>query len=170
MILFGNGRTQISSSIVDVCFMNFPAERVGRVAQTVQPLATGWTIRGLNPGGGEIFRTCPDRSWCPHILLFNGYRVFSGGKERPVRDADPSSPSSAIGHERLYLYLYSPYGPYGLYTVSVPVQGRILTFLPEKRRISGHFIIMSQNYCSNQIFRKRILSNPRQYCHSWRLE
>ena len=22
----------------------------------------GWTVRGSNPGGGEIFRTCPDRS------------------------------------------------------------------------------------------------------------
>ena len=20
-----------------------------------------WTVRGSNPGGGEIFRTCPDR-------------------------------------------------------------------------------------------------------------
>jgi hypothetical protein len=24
-------------------------------------LPTGWTVRGSNPGGGEIFRTCPDR-------------------------------------------------------------------------------------------------------------
>jgi len=29
-------------------------------------------------------------------LLYNGYRVFSGGKERPRRDADPSPPSSAV--------------------------------------------------------------------------
>ena len=28
-----------------------------------------------------------------------------------------------LGHERVDLYLYSPYGPYGLYTVSVHVQG-----------------------------------------------
>ena len=27
------------------------------------------------------------------------------------------------GHERVELYLYSPYGPYGLYRASVPVQG-----------------------------------------------
>jgi hypothetical protein len=27
-----------------------------------------------------------------------------------------------IGHERVELYLYSPYGPYGLYRASVPVQ------------------------------------------------
>ena len=29
-------------------------------------------------------------------LLYNGYRVFPGGKERPGRDADPSPPSSAV--------------------------------------------------------------------------
>jgi len=40
--------------------------------------------------GGEIFRTCPKLSWGPTNLLYNGYRVFPGGKERPGRDADPS--------------------------------------------------------------------------------
>jgi hypothetical protein len=29
------------------------------------------------------------------------------------------------GHERVELYLYSPYGPYGLYRASVPVQGAL---------------------------------------------
>jgi hypothetical protein len=28
--------------------------------------------------------------------VYNGYRVFPGGKERPGRDADPSPPSSAL--------------------------------------------------------------------------
>ena len=36
--------------------------------------------RGLNPGRGEIFRTHPDRPWGPPSLLYNGYRVFPGGK------------------------------------------------------------------------------------------
>jgi hypothetical protein len=44
------------------------------------------------------------------------------GKERPGHDTDPSLPFSAIGHERVELYLYSSYGPYGLYRASVPVQ------------------------------------------------
>ena len=35
------------------------------------------------------------------------------------RDADPSLPSSAVRHERVELYLCSPYGPYGLYRASV---------------------------------------------------
>ena len=65
-------------------------DSLGRVAQSVYRLATGWTVRGSNPGGGEIFRTCPDWPWSPPTLLYNGYRVFPGGKERPGRDADPS--------------------------------------------------------------------------------
>jgi len=32
----------------------------------------------------------------PPSLLYNGYRVFPAGKERPGRDADPSPPSSAV--------------------------------------------------------------------------
>ena len=67
-----------------------------RVAQSVQLLVTGWTVRRLNPDGGKIFRTCPNRPWNPPSLLHNGYPVFSGIKERPGRDADPSPPSSAV--------------------------------------------------------------------------
>ena len=52
----------------------------GRIAQSVQRLATDWTVRGSNPGGGEIFRTRPDRPWGPSSLLYNGYRFFPGGK------------------------------------------------------------------------------------------
>jgi hypothetical protein len=50
---------------------------VGRVAQSVWRMTTSWTVRGSNSGGGEIFRTRPDR---PPSLLYNGYRVFPGGK------------------------------------------------------------------------------------------
>jgi hypothetical protein len=48
-------------------------------------IATGYGLDGpgSNPsGGGEIFHTCRDRPWGPPSLLYNGYRVFSGGKER----------------------------------------------------------------------------------------
>jgi len=39
-------------------------------------------------------------------------------KQRPGRDADLSLPSSAVGQERVDLYLYSLYGPYSLYRLS----------------------------------------------------
>ena len=95
-------------------------------------IASGYGLDG--PGiefrwGGEISRICPDRPWSPPSLLYNGYRVFLGCKERPGRDADPSSPSSVVAHERVELYLYSPYGPYGLYRASVPVHGWPLPYL-----------------------------------------
>jgi hypothetical protein len=62
----------------------------------LQRLAPGWKVRGSNPGGSEIFRTCPDRLWGAPSLLYNGYWVFPGGKEGPGRDADLSFPSSAV--------------------------------------------------------------------------
>jgi hypothetical protein len=37
-------------------------------------------IRGSNPGGGEIFRSCSDRPWGPPRLLYNRYRFFLGCK------------------------------------------------------------------------------------------
>ena len=49
------------------------------IAQSVQRLAASWTVRGLNPGWGEIFRTRPHRLWGPPSLLYNGYQVFPGG-------------------------------------------------------------------------------------------
>ena len=48
-------------------------------------------VRGSNPDVGQTFRTRPDWLWGPTILLYKGYRPFPGGKERPERQADPSS-------------------------------------------------------------------------------
>jgi hypothetical protein len=56
-----------------------------RIAQSVQRLATGWTARESNPGGGEIFRTGLDQPWDPPSLLHNG--SFPGVK-RPGRGVD----------------------------------------------------------------------------------
>ena len=39
-----------------------------------------------------------------------------------------------FGHERVELYLYSPYGPYGLYRTSVPVQRCTSYCFPHKDR------------------------------------
>ena len=46
-------------------------------------IATGYGLD--DPGiesrwGGEIFRTRLDPPWDPSSLLYNGYRVFPGGK------------------------------------------------------------------------------------------
>ena len=64
------------------------------------------TVRGSNPGGGEIFRP-PDRPWGPPSLLYNGYRVFPEGKVRPGRAADHSPPSSgAVKEEQSYTFTH----------------------------------------------------------------
>jgi hypothetical protein len=56
------------------------------IAQSVQQLATGWTVRGSNPGGGDIFRICPVRPWGPLNFLHSGHRVFPGGKAAEVKE------------------------------------------------------------------------------------
>jgi hypothetical protein len=72
-------------------------------------MATRYRLDGQwieSPGGG-IFRTRPDRLWGPPCFLYNGYRVFTGGKSaRAWR-----YPSSAEVKDRVNLYLYSPSGP-----------------------------------------------------------
>jgi hypothetical protein len=45
---------------------------VGTDNAVVQRLPTGWTVRGSNSGGPEIFRTQPPVHWVPGL--------FSGGK------------------------------------------------------------------------------------------
>jgi len=86
------------------------------------------TVGADGPGRGEIFRICPDRLWGAPSLLYNEYRVFPGGKERPGRDADPSPSSSAMVMKEQSYISTPPTGPYGLYRASVPVQGCTLTF------------------------------------------
>jgi len=65
---------------------------------SVVGIATGYGLDGpgIESWWGEIFRISPDWPWGPPSLLYNGYRIFPGGKERPGRDADSSPPSSAV--------------------------------------------------------------------------
>ena len=72
------------------------------------------------PAGGEIFRTRPDRPWDLPSLLYNGYRIFPGGKAAGTLRWPP--PSSIEVQGRVELYLYSPSGP------SWPVIGWTLPF------------------------------------------
>ena len=77
--------------------------------------------------GGENFRTFPDRPWCPPSLLYDGYWVFLGGKERQGRDADPSPPSSTVVKKE-QSYISTPSigrsactEPQCLYSTAIPV-------------------------------------------------
>jgi len=65
-----------------------------------------------------LWPTQPPVQWVPGL---------PGGKERPGRDADPS-PLLVPWGRTVELYLYSLYGPYGLYRASAPVEGCTLPF------------------------------------------
>ena len=89
----------LQTTALGVCFLWHQANRF----LDLQPfllvgIATGYGLDnpGIESQCGEIFRTCPDRPWGPPSLLYNGYRVFPGGKKRLGRDSDLSPPSSAV--------------------------------------------------------------------------
>jgi hypothetical protein len=61
------------------------------IAQSVWRLATSLTLRGSNPGRGETFRNRSDRPCDTPSLLYNGYRVFPGGKAAGAWRRPPTS-------------------------------------------------------------------------------
>jgi hypothetical protein len=73
------------------------------IAQSVYQLATDWTVRGSNSGGGEIFRTHP-------ASYTMGTGSFPAVK-RPGRDVYHPPPSSAEVKKRVQLNHHSPSGP-----------------------------------------------------------
>ena len=54
--------------------------------QLAQQLATGWTVRGSNPSGGEIFHAIHTSPRGPPNHLYSGYLDFPIGKaaEHPL--------------------------------------------------------------------------------------
>jgi len=70
---------------------------------------------------GTRFFARPDRPWGPLSLLYNGYRVFPGGKMRPGRAADHSPPSSAAVMEEQSYTSTHPLGHTGPVTRSLYV-------------------------------------------------
>ena len=59
-------------------------------------LPTAWTVRGSNPGGGEIFRTRPHRPRGSLRLLYNGQRVCFPGVKQRMRGDDNPTPHTAL--------------------------------------------------------------------------
>jgi hypothetical protein len=80
------------------------------IAQSVQRLATGCTVRRSNPVRGEIFHTRLDRPLGQPNPLYNGYRVIPGYMAARTWRWPPT-PASAEVKERVELYLNSTSGP-----------------------------------------------------------
>jgi hypothetical protein len=81
----------------------------GKLSRYSDSLRAG-RVRGSNPGGGEIFRTRPDRPWGPPRLLYNGYRVSFSGVKRPGRGASHPIPFSCRGSRKDTAVLLHPLG------------------------------------------------------------
>jgi len=62
---------------------------------SVVGIVTGYGLDGLGIES-QWGRDFPDWPWGPPSHLYNGYRVFPGGKEWPGHDADPSPASIAM--------------------------------------------------------------------------
>ena len=91
--------------------------------QSVQRLATAWMVRESNPGGGKRFFAPVQTGPGVHpASCTTGTGSFPGVQSGRGVTLTPH-PFQCRGHERVELYLYSLYGPYGLNRVSVPVQG-----------------------------------------------
>jgi hypothetical protein len=65
---------------------------------SVVGIATGYGLGGprSNPGARRDFPHLSRPALGPPSLLYKGYRVFPGGKERPGCDTDPSPPSGVV--------------------------------------------------------------------------
>jgi len=80
------------------------------IAQSVQRLASSWTVRGSNPGGWRFSAPVHTNTWAHPASYTIGIGSFPGVK-RPERDLDSPLPSSAEVKEWVELYFYSPSGP-----------------------------------------------------------
>ena len=77
------------------------------MAQSVQRLATGRTVWGSNPGGGEISATVETGPGAHPASCTIGTESFQGIK-RPVRDVGhPPLPSAEV-NERVQPYIFTP--------------------------------------------------------------
>ena len=112
-----------------------PRNLLAETAQSIWRLATGWTVRKSNPGGGKIFLTRPDRPWGPPSLLYKGHRVSFLGVIRQGRGVNHPPPSSAEVKERVELYTYFPSGPLW------HVLGRNLPFLTSKFTVTKSKVV-----------------------------
>jgi hypothetical protein len=104
-----------------ICYCG-PSSSVGRATDY------GLDGPGIESRWGARFSAPVQTGPGSHPASCKMYRVFSGGKERPVSDAK-SSPLLVPWSWKSRAIPLLPYGQYGLYKTSVPVQGCTLPLL-----------------------------------------
>jgi hypothetical protein len=90
-------------------FMHLSRPALGSTQPPVQ-----W-VQGLSRG----VKSCQGMTLSPHPLLVPWSRK---GRAIPLLSLWAVQPVQSLSACTVELYLYSPYGPYGLYRASVPVQ------------------------------------------------
>jgi len=63
----------------------------------------------MNPGGGKIFRTHPDRPWTPSSLVYDGYRLSFPGVFRIEDCVLTSYLSRRVFEDGLCPYIFFKY-------------------------------------------------------------
>jgi hypothetical protein len=66
-------------------------------------------VLGSNTDDNKIFHACPDRTWGPSSLPYNGYRVFCG-RQAAGRSFNHPTLSNDEAKESKDLYFYTPSG------------------------------------------------------------
>ena len=127
---------------------------MGWVASSVKRLATGSTVRGLNRGGSEIFRTGPPN------LLYNGYRVFPGGKNWPGREAYSSPPSNAVVKNGQSYTSTPPTGRTACTEPQCLYKGAICLLPHLKRRPINIYDNISEFFLEIKIFQTKLYKKP----------
>ncbi len=107
-------------------------------------------------GGFKIFRTRPDRPWGPLSLLYNGYRVFCGGKEAGGV-ALTTHPYLAPRLKEEYSYTSTP--PLGLRETYLNI---LLSMYSSGRCISDCILSLTFRVCSFLFLRLSPLPLPPQ--------
>jgi hypothetical protein len=106
VVVWADGRRQSSTVPTYIHIRTYVPLGAG-IAQSVQRLVKGWTFRGSNPGGGEIFRTRPAHP-ASYTMGTTGSFV-GGGVKRPGHGVDHPDPHhSAEVEVRVELYICSP--------------------------------------------------------------
>jgi len=86
----------------------YAVNRWAAIAQSVEQLAMGLTVRGSNPGGGTRFSTSIQIDYGAHPASYTMGTGSFPGVRRPGRGVDHPPTSSSEAKEIVELYFYSP--------------------------------------------------------------
>jgi len=96
----------------------------------------GWTVRGWNPGWARFSSPAQMGPGAHPASCTMDTGCFPGVKSSWGLTLTPY-PFQCHDQERVELYLYCPYGPYGLYRASVPVHGCTLPVVCHRLKLGG---------------------------------